>query len=385
MEKEEAYISDKAIEDALDFMESGDEMTDEEIEALMSDDDVVQSVSDLLDIKRATLESSPLTRIDTDGEWQKFKTRLQPEAKATRKHTLYYYIAGAAAAIVIMVSIAATMGLFKKQPVEGMVLQAVNNTTHPVLKIDSGKEIELDGKEDSGVLDALGVKVTGKKEMKLTAMTEDTPDRLTLTIPRGQTYKLTLADGSEVWMNNDCRLVYPNRFVGKERRVKVEGEAYFKIAPDKCHPFIVEANGIEARVLGTEFNVRSYDRGDVHVTLIQGSVEVTTSEQHTARLTPGQDAQLNDDGSLGVAEVDIESYLYWRDGYFYFDDISLENIMQDIGRWYNLNVVFQNADARNYHMHFLADKRGGIDHVVKLLNSMGKVTVTLKDNTLMVR
>ena len=261
MEKEEAYISDKAIEDALDFMESGDEMTDEEIEALMSDDDTVQSVGDLLDIKRATLESSPLTRIDADGEWEKFRTRMQPAAKKTQRHTLYYFMAGAAAAIVIMVAIAAT----------------------------------------------------------------------------------------------------------------------------KRHTFIVEANGIEARVLGTEFNVRSYDRGDVHVTLIQGSVEVTTSEQHTARLTPGQDAQLNDDGSLGVAEVDIESYLYWRDGYFYFDDISLENIMQDIGRWYNLNVVFQNADARNYHMHFLADKRGGIDHVVKLLNSMGKVTVTLKDNTLMVR
>lgn len=385
MEKEEAYISDKAIDDALDFMERGDEMTDEEIEALMSDDDTVQSVGHLLDIKRATMESSPLTRIDADGEWEKFRTRMQPTAKKRNKYTLYYFIAGAAAAIVIMFGIAATTGLFKEKPVEGMVLQAVNNVNHPVLKMESGKEIELDGEEDYGVLDALGVKVTGKKEMKLTAMAEDTPDRLTLTIPRGQTYKLTLADGSEVWMNNDCRLVYPNRFVGKERRVKVEGEAYFKIAPDKKHPFIVEANGIEARVLGTEFNVRSYGRDDVHVTLIHGSVEVTSQEKHTARLTPGQDAKLNDDGSLGVAEVDIESYLYWRDGYFYFDDISLENIMQDIGRWYNLNVVFQNADARNYHMHFLADKRGGIDHVVKLLNSMGKVTVTLKDNTLMVR
>ena len=113
--------------------------------------------------------------------------------------------------------------------------------------------------------------------------------------------------------------------------------------------------------------------------------ETMEPHEEDERLTPGQDAKLNDDGSLGVAEVDIESYLYWRDGYFYFDDISLENIMQDVGRWYNLNVVFQNADARNYHMHFLADKRGGIDHVVKLLNSMGKVTVTLKDNTLMVR
>lgn len=227
----------------------------------------------------------------------------------------------------------------------------------------------------------MGVNVKAK-EMTLTANAADTPDRLTLTIPRGQTYKITLSDGSEVWMNNDCRLVYPNYFTGKERRVKVEGEAYFKVAPDAKHPFIVVANGIEAKVLRTEFNVRSYGNADTHVTLIKGKVAVRTDASHEAVLTPGQDAQLNDDGTLGIADVDIDSYLYWRDGYFYFDNVALENIMQDIGRWYNLNVVFANNDVRNYHLHFLADKRGGIDHVVKLLNGMGKMNVTLKDNTL---
>lgn len=378
MEKEKIDSYDKAIEDAVELMDNGCALSDEEIARMMSDEDVVEAFSDLLDVKRATLSRSSQSGIDIDDEWNKFA------AKTRRLHTLYYYIAAAAAVIIILVA-TFSLGFFKQRPVEGTVLEAVAKTpAHPVLTTSDGEEIELGGNADKGVLATMGVNVKAK-EMTLTANAADTPDRLTLTIPRGQTYKITLSDGSEVWMNNDCRLVYPNYFTGKERRVKVEGEAYFKVAPDAKHPFIVEANGIEAKVLGTEFNVRSYGNADTHVTLIKGKVAVKTEASHEAVLTPGQDAQLNDDGSLGIADVDIDSYLYWRDGYFYFDNVALENIMQDIGRWYNLNVVFANNDVRNYHLHFLADKRGGIDHVVKLLNGMGKVNVTLKDNTLTIK
>lgn len=378
MEKEKIDSYDKAIEDAVELMDNGCAMSDEDIAKMMSDEDVVEAFSDLLDVKRATLSRSSQSGIDIDDEWNKFA------AKTRRPRTLYYYIAAAAAVIIILVAIF-SLGFFKQKPLEGTVLEAVAKTpAHPVLTTSDGEEIELGGNADKGVLATMGVNVKAK-EMTLTANAADTPDRLTLTIPRGQTYKITLSDGSEVWMNNDCRLVYPNYFTGKERRVKVEGEAYFKVAPDAKHPFIVEANGIEAKVLGTEFNVRSYGNADTHVTLIKGKVAVTTDASHEAVLTPGQDAQLNDDGSLGIADVDIDSYLYWRDGYFYFDNVALENIMQDIGRWYNLNVVFANNDVRNYHLHFLADKRGGIEHVVKLLNGMGKVNVTLKDNTLTIK
>ena len=378
MEKEKIDSYDKAIEDAVELMDNGCAMSDEEIARMMSDEDVVEAFSDLLDVKRATLSRSSQSGIDIDDEWNKFA------AKTRRSRTLYYYIAAAAAVIIILVA-TFSLGFFKQRPVEGTVLEAVAKTpAHPVLTTSDGEEIELGGNADKGVLATMGVNVKSK-EMTLTANAADTPDRLTLTIPRGQTYKITLSDGSEVWMNNDCRLVYPNYFTGKERRVKVEGEAYFKVAPDAKHPFIVEANGIEAKVLGTEFNVRSYGNADTHVTLIKGKVTVRTDASHEAVLTPGQDAQLNDDGSLGIADVDIDSYLYWRDGYFYFDNVALENIMQDIGRWYNLNVVFANNDVRNYHLHFLADKRGGIEHVIKLLNGMGKVNVTLKDNTLTIK
>ncbi|MDO5130206.1 MAG: FecR domain-containing protein [Prevotellaceae bacterium] len=378
MEKEKIDSYDKPIEDAVELMDNGCALSDEEIARMMSDEDVVEAFSDLLDVKRATLSRSSQSGIDIDDEWNKFA------AKTHRPRTLYYYIAAAAAVIIILVA-TFSLGFFKQRPAEGTVLEAVAKTpAHPVLTMSDGEEIELGGNADKSVLATVGVNVKAK-EMTLTANAADTPDRLTLTIPRGQTYKITLSDGSEVWMNNDCRLVYPNYFTGKERRVKVEGEAYFKVAPDAKHPFIVEANGFEAKVLGTEFNVRSYGNADTHVTLIKGKVAVRTDASHEAVLTPGQDAQLNDDGSLGIADVDIDSYLYWRDGYFYFDNVALENIMQDIGRWYNLNVVFANNDVRNYHLHFLADKRGGIEHVVRLLNGMGKVNVTLKDNTLTIK
>lgn len=379
MEKEKNDSYNKAIEDAVELMDNGCAMSDEEIARMMSDEDVVRAFSDLLDVKRAAMSRSSKNNIDIDSEWDKFA------AKHQRPRTLYYYIAGAAAVAMVLLVATFSMGLFKQRPAEGTVLEAVAKMpAHPVLTTSDGEEIELGGNADKGVLATMGVNVKAK-EMTLTANASDTPDRLMLTIPRGQTYKITLSDGSEVWMNNDCRLVYPNYFTGKERRVKVEGEAYFKVAPDARHPFVVEANGIEARVLGTEFNVRSYGNADTHVTLIKGKVAVRTDESHDAVLTPGQDAQLNEDGSLGIADVDIDSYIYWRDGYFYFDNISLENIMQDIGRWYNMNVVFANNDVRNYHLHFLADKRGGIEHVIKLLNGMGKVNVTLKDNTLTIK
>lgn len=380
MEEERINSYEKAIDDALNLMDTGCDINDEELEAMMSDEDVIRNAGDLLDIKKATMARSPQAKVDIDAEWKRFETRTRP------RHTLLYYkIAGVAAAVILLFGIAFHAGVFSHKPAKGTVLEAMDKCPrYPVLAVDGGDEIELDGAEDKAQLAAMGVG-TASGQMTLSANADETPDRLSLTIPRGQTYKLTLADGSEVWMNNDCRLIYPSRFTGKERRVKIEGEAYFKISRDAQHPFIVEANGIEVRVLGTEFNVRSYDRSDVHVTLIKGQVTVRSSENSEARLVPGQDAQLNDDGSIGVADVDIESYLYWRDGYFYYDNIALENVMQDIGRWYNMNVIIENEAVRSYHLHFLADKRGGVDHIIKLLNSMGKVEVSRNGNTLKVK
>ena len=204
-----------------------------------------------------------------------------------------------------------------------------------------------------------------------------------LRIPYGKMFKLILSDGTEVYLNAGSRLIYPTKFVRKERNVTLEGEAYFKVAKDKERPFIVQAGGIQTRVLGTEFNISSYSASDVHVTLIEGSVQVEASGQSKV-ITPGQDLCVRKDGSVSIKEVDLHSYIYWRDGYFYFDNQPLNEVLQSIGRWYNVGVEFRNIQAMDCKVHFLSDRFQGLEHTLTLLNRMEKASISLKGRTLIV-
>ena len=126
--------------------------------------------------------------------------------------------------------------------------------------------------------------------------------------------------GLEVFLNSDSRLAYPTVFKGKERVVSLEGEAYFKVTKDaQKHPFIVKSGNLQVRVLGTEFNVRSYSPIDVRVTLITGKVAVSdTCGIHSVEMMPGQSAQLSSDGTFAVNEVDIESFFILEGRIFLF-------------------------------------------------------------------
>ncbi len=215
----------------------------------------------------------------------------------------------------------------------------------------------------------------------MVANARDLPEKHSLTVPRGQTFKIILSDGTEVYMNTDSRLVYPDHFTGAERSVFLEGEAYFKVARDEHHPFIVRTRSLQTRVLGTEFNVSSYPGSEVQVTLIEGSVEVSDADrQATTRIVPGEQASLLADGDIAVQKVDVSSYVHWKEGYFYYDNVPLLDIMKDLGRWYNVSVVFCNAEALDCRLHYVADRREDLQHAVTLLNRMQKFKVTLKDD-----
>ena len=152
---------------------------------------------------------------------------------------------------------------------------------------------------------------------------------------------------------------------------------------DPERPFIVKTKTVQTRVLGTEFNIRSYTPEDTHVVLINGKVEVSNTKGGSyTRLYPGEDAHLQSDGNFILAEVDLDSYVYWKDGYFYFDNVTLKDIMQNLGRWYNVNIEFRNKEAMEYKMHFISDRTKDLEHTISLLNRMKKVTVTLQGNTL---
>lgn len=167
---------------------------------------------------------------------------------------------------------------------------------------------------------------------------------LCIDVPRGCEFKILLEDGTEVWLNSDSRLYYPQSFTGGERRVKVEGEAYFHVATDSVKPFYVQSGSQIIRVYGTEFNVRSYpEEGEVYTTLESGSIAISRYGTRGGELflTPGHQAVYNlADSKVKVQEVDTDVITSWKKGRFVFENQTLLRIMQDLSRWYNFEYEF---------------------------------------------
>lgn len=203
-----------------------------------------------------------------------------------------------------------------------------------------------------------------------------------LATPYGTTAELTLSDGTVVTLAAGSRLHFPTRFSGGERRVALTGEAYFKVARDAAHPFIVEARGLTTRVLGTEFNVRAWAGAAVSVTLVEGSVAAAYAS-HTATLSPGEEAQCDGEGLL-VAQADVESRTAWVSGEFYFDDKPVASIATEIGRWYGLNVVLAKGKAMEERVFLTASRLDAVEDIVELLNSYDHVHARLEGRTLYV-
>lgn len=144
------------------------------------------------------------------------------------------------------------------------------------------------------------------------------------------------------------------------------------------HRFYVETDRLKVRVLGTEFNFRNYRDEEAHVSLVKGSVEVMQpgTDEAAARLQPGQDACWNEAGQVvDVHAVDTFAVTQWVQGFFYFDDAPLKTILREVGRWYNLGVVFRNAAYLDYRVHFSASRNEDVEQLVDYLNRLRKFKV----------
>ena len=197
-------------------------------------------------------------------------------------------------------------------------------------------------------------------------------------VPRGGEYTLTLPDCTVVHLNAGSSLEIPADFSNGRRRVRLYGEAFFKVAHDERAPFYVETDRLKVRVLGTEFNFRNYRDEEAHVSLVKGSVEVMQpgTDEAAARLQPGQDACWNEAGQVvDVHAVDTFAVTQWVQGFFYFDDAPLKTILREVGRWYNLGVVFRNAAYLDYRVHFSASRNEEVEQLVDYLNRLRKFKV----------
>jgi ferric-dicitrate binding protein FerR (iron transport regulator) len=169
----------------------------------------------------------------------------------------------------------------------------------------------------------------------------------TMSTPKGRQYHLTLPDGTKVWLNAASSIKYPTVFSGNERSVQVSGEAYFEVAKNSSQPFRVAVdNGMKIDVLGTSFNVNAYEDDDnSYTTLIDGAVRVTAAEAGNSMiLKPAQQAVQAPSSVLSVnSNVDVEKVIAWKNGVFNFENASLADVMKEIERWYDIDVVYKNG------------------------------------------
>ena len=209
-----------------------------------------------------------------------------------------------------------------------------------------------------------------------------------LTTPRGGEFKVTLEDGTEVWLNADSKLRYPESFDGDERRVELSGEAYFKVAHNADKPFYVVSGKQEVRVYGTEFNVHAYqDEPEIYTTLVEGRVSLRSQVGSCGELvlTPGHQAVFNRaEASARVHVVDTDVVTSWRSGAFVFEDQTMAQIMKTLSRWYDFEYEF--ADSQVAQTVFMGSipKYGEFKNVADIFRKMGGIHLTLKNNKVII-
>ena len=212
---------------------------------------------------------------------------------------------------------------------------------------------------------------------------------LSLITPRGGEFRITLEDGTEVWLNAQSQLVYPETFSKTERRVKVEGEAYFKVARDEEKPFLVETDGQLVRVLGTEFNVRSYAEDDaVQTTLVSGSIAMQPlgAGEAQLQLTPGHQALFDKTAhDISVRSVDTEVVTSWKDGKFVFENQTLRQIMLTLSRWYDFDYEFLDEAAAETEFMGRIPRYADFADVIAILEGSGGLKVRVEGKKMTIR
>lgn len=204
-------------------------------------------------------------------------------------------------------------------------------------------------------------------------------------VPKGGEYDLVLADGTAVWLNAESRLRFPVEFRGKERKVVLEGEAYFEVKRDAERPFRVEVRGSVVEVLGTEFNVSGYgDDEQVYTTLVAGKVKVEAQGGDLV-LSPGEQCVLTlASGAMSKQRVDVEKFIAWKKGWFILEEQTLEQIMQKLARWYDMAVFYRNPGVKGTVFKGSVPRYTDLRRVLEVLEKTEEVHFSVQGNTVVV-
>lgn len=317
----------------------------------------------------------------------------EPKQPVIRKLNTWKRIA-IAASFVLIISIVAYLWLQKQTPVEVVNTPVQTQDIRPgtnkaTLTLADGSVIDLNNAATGGLTQQGNTKIikqdSGQLAYNITSYeTIKMPQYNVLSTPRGGQYKIVLPDGSKVWLNAASSLKFPVAFTGKERLVELTGEGYFEVAKNAAQPFKVMTEGITVEALGTQFNIMSYrDEPFINTTLLEGSVKVTSANISNI-LRPAQQAQLNRTGNMQVVyNLDTAATVAWKNGYFNFKGMDIKTIMQQIGRWYDVDITFSGEPTEDKYSGKI-NRNTKLFEVLDLLKS-GGVDFTIEGNTIQVK
>jgi len=244
------------------------------------------------------------------------------------------------------------------------------------LTLANGKKILINDALTGKIANEAGVKISktedGQIIYEITGDDNGTLAYNTLATTRGEQTQVRLPDGSLVFLNAASSLKYPTSFAGQNKRmVTLTGEGYFEVAKDKSHPFVVESGNQQVEVLGTHFNINSYkDEKLVRTTLIEGSVKVTGANNFSKILKPNQQA-VNTSSGIEVIDVEAQFFVDWKEGFFMFNNESLESITNRVARWYDVKVVYEDPTLKSKTFIGTISKYENISKVIEVLEGTG--------------
>ncbi|WP_316845038.1 FecR family protein [Pedobacter psychrodurus] len=332
---------------------------------------------------------------------------IQQENTKTRKLVPFYKWAAAAAILFILGAGLYYMTNIRTAPVQSVEHFAQNDIApggnKAFLTLANGKRIALDDAGNGKIADQTGVSISKTADGKLVYTVSDalksnqknsrTANFNTIETPKGGQYQVDLPDGTKVWLNAGSSLRYLAQFAAAKREVELKGEAYFEVAKrtvdGKRLPFIVKTNIQEVEVLGTHFNINSYeDEGNTKTTLLEGSVAVhpvlTNGTIVPGRtIKPGEQSTLNA-SVLKVATVDTEQVLAWKEGFFMFDDENLQSIMYQVARWYDVEVEFKESGLKTKEFSGTVSRFGNVSQVLKKIELTGSVHFKIEGRRIVV-
>ena len=320
---------------------------------------------------------SRYTQFNAIEGWEKVEPRLK-----SKSNNRFYRLLPYAAILILCIGIITF--LRTNSPQTNIPVSLHKNISNPTVRLvmEDGNTLELNTTDSSQRLEHEDFKSDGKQLVYKHTESSGSPRFHLLQVPRGGEYALVLADGTRVWLNAETELSYPSYFSGKDRRVKLKGEAYFEVTADTSMPFIVETKHLQINVLGTSFNISAYPDESHHATLAKGKIKAIYEEKQVI-LSPGEQALLTDSGMI-VHAVDIATYTSWKERRFVFKNKPLQEVARDLERWYNVRLSIR-QDAQPIRLTANLPKYENIEKILHIIENIARVKCETNDQEIIIK